>query len=117
MPGQTPQWNCCQVTPGWSWLGIKGAVQEFGGFRSVVLCGPRALHGERILHLKTDFIFLARLGSKTLVCYSRAWLSHVLHCTSLGTPKLGWKRAGLNQSNVLGCGVMSRSLDKELGVL
>lgn len=59
---------------------------------SVVLCGPRALHGERILHLKTSFIFLARLGSKTLVCYSRAWLSHVLHCTSLGTPKLGWKR-------------------------
>lgn len=84
---------------------------------SVVLCGPRALHGERILHLKTGFIFLARLGSKTLVCYSRTWLSHVLHCTSLGTPKLGWKRAGLNQSSVLGCGVMSRSLDKELGVL
>lgn len=33
MPGQTPQWNCCQFPPGCSWLGDKRAVQEFGGFR------------------------------------------------------------------------------------
>ena len=67
--------------------------------------------------LKTGFIFLSRLGSKTLVCSSQAWLSYILHCTSLGTPKLGRKRAGLNQSSMLGCRVMSKSLDKELGVL
>lgn len=84
---------------------------------SVLLHGPSAVHAEYLLHCNISFIFLVRLRSETSTCPSRAWTSHVLHCTSLAAAKLGWERAGLNQSITLVSEVTNRSLDKDLGVL
>lgn len=67
------------------------------------------------MHFGFGFTFLPRLGSKTPICSSGAWLEEEMFCTAPAWALPNW--AGWKHSSVLGCGVMSRSLDKELGVL
>lgn len=62
------------------------------------ISGPSALHGECILHFGFVFTFLPRLGSKTPICSSGAWLEEEMFCTAPAWALPNWAGKGLDGS-------------------
>lgn len=114
VPLQTLSRNCSQFMPGLSWLGLKRLCKSVVVFRWYRWCYRSQCDSCRI--------------SCILTLVLSSWLGWALK-TQLVLPGLGWvmfctapawlllKMAGLNHGVVLGCEVMNRTLDKELGVL